>query len=234
MRGFKGRVCHAEGSAYLMVPAAVFKSLGGVENTPLQVEIRPSPPKKLSAPERMARYREVLKLKGDGLGYQEIADELGVSYTFANNVCKEFGSADLMTTETRISRYANRAVEKAFGLKKPMIIDLQKAIEADPAWRLRLLRHCSRIRLREIEGLCEAEGIRIEPAVHGNNFEGLTVRSYEKLRGLTGKLHPRLKDIKTLMDKRPKRLAEAFAQDPGFKKEMDAFYEYKSEKHWMY
>ena len=234
MRQLQARVCRESGSVHLVVPESDFRYLGGDEGIgSLQVEIRCKSSQinrnRLPAHGQMLRYREILKLK-DHMRPKEIAQTVHVSDAFVSAVCREFGSYGLDTIRTHLTRYACRPLEDMYGIENPTLSDLQKAIEVDPIWRLKMLRRSTLDRVREVELVCQEQGIRIEPAISGNNCAGLTVKSYEKVRALTGSV-PKAGDIKALIERG--NCDSVFAEDLEFGRELHAFYDYKAANKWL-
>ena len=236
MRQLQARVCRESGSVHLLVPKNEFRYLGGDECIgKLQVEVRCKRSQinrnRLPAHGQMLRYREILKLK-DHMRPCEIAQIVHVTDAFVSAVCREFGTYGLDTIRTHLTRYACWPLEEMYGIENPTLAELQKAIEADPIWRLKMLRRSTLDRVREVESVCQEQGIRIEPAISGNNCAGLTVKSYQKVQMLTGGT-PRASDIKALMERHPPELDTAFAQDLAFGQELHAFYDYKVANKWL-
>jgi hypothetical protein len=235
MRQLQARICHGAGSIHLVVPENDFKSLGGKRGMlTLLIEVMPENRQynrnRLKAHEQMARYREILKMDGLGLSQQEILEKVHVSRTFVSAVLREYGSYGLNTMRTHLSRYASGALEKVFGLHNPELEVLQKAIEAEPIWRVKMLPHSTLLRVREVESFCQEQGFRIEPAISGNNCAGLTVKSYDKVRILKGG-NPKAGDIKALIEWG--NLDSVFAEDLDFGRELHAFYDYKATRKWL-
>ncbi len=157
---------------------------------------------KLPIKELMARKREVLRLRGKNLEYNEIARQLGMKYEQVTKTCRllePLVEENPNTLWAHLSQPAMRAIYDAFGLTNPSLADLQEVMKRkhrvhNPPgmveWRVKLLRTrgCHVYLLKEIEDFCTKNGIKLKEIVKTSTFIGMSVEAHNAIQKALGRL----------------------------------------------